>query len=100
MKKIFVLFSLLIVGIMAFAQNPCPQVIPALQQWKGAKGILTLPTQGSIVVNPSNADILTSTATILAEDLKELLGWNYTIIIGKAKKNDIYLSLADLLHSE
>ena len=93
MKRIFTLCFLLGICLLGFAQNPCPQVIPALQQWKGAKGTLTLPTQGNIVINPSDAESLSSTASILAEDLKALLGWNYTITTGKAKKNDIYLSL-------
>jgi hexosaminidase len=37
---------------------------------------------------------LNQTASILADDLKEMLGWEYTITTGKAKKNDIYLSLS------
>ena len=94
MKKIFTLFSLLLLCLMAIAQNPCPQVIPALQQWKGAKGTLTLPAQGSIVINASDESALNQTASILADDLKEMWGWEYTITTGKAKKNDIYLSLS------
>ncbi|MBE6273794.1 MAG: glycoside hydrolase [Bacteroides sp.] len=94
MKKIFILFSLFVICLMVDAQNPCPQVIPALQQWKGAKGILILPTQGNIIINPSDEKVLSSTALILKDDLRELLGWEYDISIGKAKKNDIYLSLS------
>ena len=94
MKKLFTLFSLLLLCLMAIAQNPCPQVIPSLQQWKGSKGTLTLPAQGSIVINASDESALNQTASILADDLKEMLGWEYTITTGKAKKNDIYLSLS------
>ena len=94
MKKTFTLLGLLMICLLAFAQNPCPQVIPALQEWKGAKGSLTLPTQGNIVINSLDAEKLTSTASILAEDLKEMFGWNYIITTGKPKKNDIYLSLS------
>ena len=94
MKKTFILFCLLVICLMVDAQNPCPQVIPALQQWKGAKGILILPTQGNIIINPSDEKVLSSTALILKDDLRELLGWEYDISIGKAKKNDIYLSLS------
>ena len=54
MKKTLTLFSMLLMCLLTFAQNPCPQVIPALQQWKGAKGTLALPAQGSIVINPSD----------------------------------------------
>ena len=95
MKKTFILFCLLVICLMVDAQNPCPQVIPALQQWKGAKGSLSLPTQGNIIINPLNEEALASTAFILMEDLKELMGWEYTISTGKAKKNGIYLSLSE-----
>ena len=94
MKKTFILFSLLVLSLITIAQNPCPQVIPALREWKGAKGTLSLPVQGNIVINPVDEAALASTASILVEDLKELMGWEYTITTGKAKKNDIYLSLA------
>ena len=94
MKKTLTLFSMLLMCLLTFAQNPCPQVIPALQQWKGAKGTLALPAQGSIVINPQDEATLGQTASILADDLKELMGWEYSITIGKAKKNDIYLSLS------
>ena len=94
MKKTLTLLGLLFMCLLTFAQNPCPQVIPALQQWKGAKGTLALPVQGSIVINPQDEATLATTASILAYDLKELLGWEYTITTGKAKKNNIYLSLS------
>ena len=94
MKKTLTLFSMLLMCLLAFAQNPCPQVIPALQQWKGAKGTLALPAQGSIVTNPQDEATLGQPASILVEDLKELMGWEYTITTGKAKKNAIYLSLS------
>ena len=94
MKKTLTFFSMLLMCLLAFAQNPCPQVIPALQQWKGAKGTLALPAQGSIVINPQDEATLGQTASILVEDLKEMMGWEYTITTGKAKKNAIYLSLS------
>ena len=95
MKKTFLLFSLLMISLLAIAQNPCPQVIPALQEWKGTKGTLHLPIQGSIIINPSDETLLASTAAILKNDLKELMGWEYTIITGKAKNNSIFLSLSE-----
>ena len=95
MKKTFLLFSLLMISLLAIAQNPCPQVIPALQEWKGTKGTLHLPIQGSIIINPSDETLLASTAAILKNDLKELMGWEYTIITGKAMKNSIFLSLSE-----
>ena len=94
MKKTFILFSMFMMCLMAIAQNPCPQVIPALQQWKGAKGTLALPAQGNIVINPTDEAVLNRTASILADDLKELMGWEYTVTTGKPKKNDICLSIS------
>ena len=94
MKKTLTLLCTLLVCLFSIAQNPCPQVIPALQQWKGAKGVLVLPSKGKIVVNPTDSNTLKKTASILADDLKELMGWEYAIIFGKAKKNDIYISLS------
>ena len=94
MKKALTLLCTLLVCLFSIAQNPCPQVIPALQQWKGAKGVLALPSKGNIVVNPTDSNTLKKTASILADDLKELMGWEYAITFGKAKKNDIYISLS------
>ena len=94
MKKTFTFCTFLFVSLLVLAQNPCPQVIPALQQWTGGKGTLALPAEGSIVINTADKDVLYDAATILAQDLKELLGWEYAIRIGKAKNNEIYLSLS------
>ena len=94
MKKTFTFCTFLFVSLLVLAQNPCPQVIPALQQWTGGKGTLALPAEGSIVINTADKDVLYDAATILAQDLKELLGWEYAIRIGKVKNNEIYLSLS------
>ena len=94
MRKTLTFCTFLFVSLLVLAQNPCPQVIPALQQWTGGKGTLTLPAQGSIVINTADKDVLYDAATILAQDLKELLGWEYAIRIGKVKNNEIYLSLS------
>ena len=91
-KKILIL-CIWAICLPILAQEPCPRVIPALQQWKGGKGTLTLPPEGNIVVNPASKTQLWPTATILAGDLKELMGWNYTIKTGEPQENDIYLSL-------
>lgn len=91
-KKILIL-CIWAICLPILAQEPCPRVIPALQQWKGGKGTLTLPPEGNIVVNPASKTQLWPTATILADDLKELMGWNYTIKTGEPQENDIYLSL-------
>lgn len=94
MKKL--LFALCCLSVLCFvvsAQEPCPNVIPALQQWKGGKGKLFLPAEGSIVVDPAGEVELLSTARILVDDLRDLMNWNYIIKTGKPEKNDIYLSL-------
>lgn len=94
MKNFLISCCLLMTSLFATAQEPCPQVIPALQQWKGGKGELSLPAEGAIVVSSSDEATLSSTARILAQDLKDLLGWNYVVKTGKPAGKDIYLSLS------
>ena len=93
MKNFFILCCLWIACCTISAQEPCPQVIPALQQWKGGSGKLALPAEGNIVVNPADEAVLLSTAEILADDLSLMMGWNYSVKIGKPGKNDIYMAL-------
>ena len=80
-SPLIIVCCLLMVCVFATAQEPCPQVIPALQQWKGGKGELALPAEGSIVLSPADEATLSPTAQILAQDLKELFGWNYVIFL-------------------
>ena len=94
MKKLLTLCGLLMVCLFVSAQEPCPQVIPALQQWKGGRGKLEMPTEGNIVIRSTDEVALASTARILAEDLKEMFGWNYTVKTGKPTKQSIYLSIS------
>lgn len=93
MKKIIILICMLGLYLHTTAQEPCPDVIPALQQWKGGNGKLTLPNKGTIVISASDEDKLSATAHILAADLKEMFGWEYTVRTGKPQKNEIFLSL-------
>ncbi len=92
MKQLLTL-CLLALCLCASAKENCPKVIPALQEWKGANGKLTLADEGNIVIAPADEAVLKSVADILVQDLKDLLGWQYTVAIGKPKANDIYLSL-------
>lgn len=95
MKRVlFALCSLLLMALAVSAQEPCPEVIPALQQWKGGRGKIVLPAQGRIVVSPADEARLSSAARILADDLKDMMGWNYTVAVGKPKRNDIVFSLS------
>ena len=93
MKRILFLIILFCISLSAIAQESCPQVIPALQQWRGTGGTLSLPVRGSIVIRTTDEAALESTARILISDLKELMGWDYTLRTGKPRKNDICLSL-------
>ena len=49
MKRILFFIILFCISLSAIAQESCPQVIPALQQWRGTGGTLSLPVRGSIV---------------------------------------------------
>lgn len=93
MKKLIVACSLLLSCCFSWAQEPCLEVIPALQHWEGRKGVLSLPAEGYIVVEPSCGDSLLPVARTLARDLKELLGWEYAVKIGRPERNSISLSL-------
>lgn len=93
MKRILFFIILFCISLSVIAQESCPQVIPALQQWRGTGGTLSLPVRGSIVIRTTDKAALESTARILISDLKELMGWDYTLRTGKPRKNDICLSL-------
>ena len=92
MKHLLTL-CMLALCLCASAKETCPKVIPALQEWKGESGKLVLPAEGSIVIAPADEAVLKSVAAVLAQDLKDLLDWNYTVKTGKPEKNAIYLSL-------
>lgn len=93
MKKLAVLLCSFAACLWMSAQEPCPRVIPSLQQWKGGKGMLVLPSRGNIVISAGDEAVLSSTARILVSDLKELMGWDYTVRIGKPGKGDISIML-------
>lgn len=78
---------------MAVAQDAVPQVIPALQSWKGKKGKLEMPQQGRVVVDTEATAELKDAASILVSDLAEMFGYNYELVQGKPSKNDIYIKL-------
>ena len=78
--------------MMAVGQN-VPQVIPALQQWKSAKGKLVLPETGKVIVSSDEENELKGEAEILVQDLKEMFGWEYSVVVGKKEKGTVYLNL-------
>ena len=81
MKHLLTL-CMLALCLCASAKETCPKVIPALQEWKGGSGKLALPAEGSIVIASADEAALKSVADVLAQDLKDLLGWNYTVRTG------------------
>ena len=92
-KRISILSILLLLGMTVYAQTDIPQVIPSLQHWNGAKGKLTLPETGKIIIAPEAESLLKETAEIMAKDLKDMFGWNYQVTSGKPKDHSIYLSV-------
>lgn len=107
MKKLAVLLLWLCAAGFAAAQEAQPEVVPALQEWRGGKGKLTLQPKGRIVVDATaakagkgasqapaaEADKLMEAAKALAADLKALKGWDYSVESGRPSKGCIFLSL-------
>ena len=50
LKRLIAFCALLMALLAVHAQEPCPRVIPALQQWEGKSGKLAMPAEGVIVV--------------------------------------------------
>ena len=73
--------------------NPQPFVIPALREWHGAKGDVSLTSSSRIVLTVANEKQLQIAANILKQDLKDQLGFNLLIVKGKPKKGDVFLTL-------
>lgn len=80
-------------GLMMAAGQNVPQVIPALQQWKSAKGKLVLPEKGKVIISPDEAKELKEGAEILVQDLKDMFGWDYRVVTGKKEKGAVCLAL-------
>lgn len=93
MKHLIVCTVMWLLGVMVAVAQSVPQVIPALQQWKPAKGILVLPESGKVIVSPDEEEVLKESAEILVQDLKEMFGWNYRVVTGKKEKGAVFLTL-------
>ena len=72
-KRISILSILLLLGMTVYAQTDIPQVIPSLQHWNGAKGKLTLPETGKIIIAPEAESLLTHTKDVKSEEHKSEL---------------------------
>ena len=70
--------------------NPRPDVLPAIQEWKGLSGDLSI--SGDIVIEES---VLRSSAEIIASYFDSMLGIDAQIREGQPADGDIYLSLCD-----
>lgn len=89
------LFLTLTVKLNSAAQNAAPQVIPALQQWRGARGELELHSKGVITISDRYQAELKETANLLAQDLSELMGWTYEVKVGRPMPKGIHLTIGD-----
>lgn len=93
MKRIFTLCSMVLILQTIFAQPNIPQVIPALQNWEAAKGKYIMPAKGTIFINTRDSSALSHTAQNLADDLKEMFGFQYTVSVSaNPHKGSIFLS--------
>lgn len=93
-KKALIIVITCLFGISCFAGNDIPKVIPALQSWKGKSGKFIPKETGNIVVSRKDSAGLIQAAVILSEDIKDMMGYEYTVSVGcKAQKGDIVLEL-------
>lgn len=74
------------------ADNPCPEIIPSLREWKGAQGFYTLPKTGTIGISKKDYKILQEGAEVFKEDLSFFKDRSYSIKSGNKKAN-IFLTL-------
>lgn len=95
MKRLYLAISFLLVCLSTFGGENWPKVIPALQKWESAKGFLVLKEKGTIYVSEEDKNQLEWYASQLAEDIKEMFGWQYCVEVGRPSKNAIILSLDD-----
>lgn len=94
MKHLVLVGMVWLCSLVSVVAQSVPQVIPALQQWQPAKGKLVLPESGKVIVSSDEEGILKQSAEILVQDLKEMFGWNYRVVVGKKEKEAVYLTLS------
>lgn len=98
-----------IAGILTISPGPvfsvtvrslsaAPQVIPALRQWTaGAGAAFKWTTASRLVVDPSSAAVLSTTASVLATDLQAMTGTSPAVVSGTApvaRAGDIFLTVS------
>jgi hexosaminidase len=74
--------------------NPVPNVIPGLREWKGYKGNFTLTPSSKIVVDARNGEALKETAALIQGYFKNMLEKKMVIVVRpKPSAGDIFLTL-------
>jgi hexosaminidase len=74
--------------------NPVPNVIPGLREWKGYKGNLTLTPSSKIVVDARSGEALKETAELIQGYFKNMLKKKMVIVVRpKPSAGDIFLTL-------
>jgi hexosaminidase len=76
------------------ASTPPPQVVPALREWHGASGTFTLGSSARIVVDPTSAAQLDTTAKVLQSDLAAITKRTLPIVTSATTlPGDLYLAI-------
>lgn len=77
-------------------ENSKPYVIPEIKEWIGLEGQCLITSESTIRVGQINREALLPIATILKQDMSEMMGLDLKVEIGgKPKQSDIYLQLGD-----
>ncbi len=72
---------------MSTAPNPPPLVIPALREWHGGQGSFLLTGSSRIVLDPSSALTLQTTALVFQQDLLAVTGYRLPVIVQATPQN-------------
>lgn len=77
-------------------ENSKPYVIPEIKEWIGLEGQCLITSESTIRLGQINREVLLPIATILKQDMSEMMGLDLKVEIGgKPKQSDIYLQLGD-----
>lgn len=72
--------------------NPKPDVVPQIREWKGAQGDFYLSDHSRLVLSDER---LEESAEVIAEYFKEMLGRDIQIVVDQPLTGDIYLCLTE-----
>ncbi|MBU3812556.1 MAG: family 20 glycosylhydrolase [Candidatus Niameybacter stercoravium] len=77
-------------------ENSKPYVIPEIKEWIGLEGKCLITSESTIRVGQTNKEVLLPIATILKQDMSEMIGLDLRVEVGgEPKQSDIYLQLDD-----